>query len=114
MCTIDNAQPPQNSQHGRRGPDGPGWAIEDGRKEKKRQDIPIEAGEDLVEVFATLLAVVFIGQGVVVGEADAGAVLPDLADVALNEEAGEIFANICRIYGLDVKTVFCGELEVVK
>lgn len=46
-----------------------------------------------VEVFSTLLAKVFIRRALCAEDADARAVLPDLTDITLNEEASNIFSE---------------------
>jgi hypothetical protein len=47
----------------------------------------------LVEFFATLLAKIFIRRALGAKNAYTGAVLPDFTNVALNEEAGNIFGE---------------------
>lgn len=51
-----------------------------------------------MEIFATLLAKIFLGGALSAKDADTGAVLPDLANVALNEEAGNVFS---KFYGIE-------------
>jgi hypothetical protein len=60
-----------------------------------------------VEVSATPFAEIFVWTGFFCHDANAGAVLPDFADVALYEEAGRLVGNIGREDGLDV----CGFFE---
>lgn len=51
-----------------------------------------------MEIFPTLLAKIFFGRALSAKDADTGAVLPDLANVALNEEAGNVFS---KFYGIE-------------
>jgi hypothetical protein len=50
----------------------------------------------LVEVLSALLAEVLVGRALLGHDADAGAMLPHLADVALHEEARNIVCNLER------------------
>jgi hypothetical protein len=47
-----------------------------------------------VEVFSTLFAEILVWRAFRAKNADASAVLPDLADIALDEEAGNIFCKL--------------------
>lgn len=76
--------------------------------------MPCGAADDLVQVFSTFLAVVFFWQGAVINKTDAGAVLPDLADVALDEEARQIVCHDRREDGFNVVAIAGGLLEVLK
>jgi hypothetical protein len=55
-----------------------------------RKPLSIAGSVYLVQLLATALAKVFVRRAFGAEDADAGTVLPDLANVALNEEAGNI------------------------
>jgi hypothetical protein len=70
-----------------------------------------------MQVFTALLAKVFVGTCIFAHDAHATAVLPDLADIALQEEARQVFCNICDIdyrffntFSYTMLTVFVREL----
>jgi hypothetical protein len=48
---------------------------------------PFRTRHDLVKVFSALLAEVLVWTGFLLHDADTAAMLPDLADVALDEQA---------------------------
>jgi hypothetical protein len=50
-----------------------------------------------VQVLAALFAKVLVGASIFAHDAHAAAVLPDLANIALQEESGQVFCNICDI-----------------
>jgi hypothetical protein len=60
--------------------------------------LPVACSVYFMEIFATLLAKIFLGGALSAKDADTGAVLPDLANVALNEEAGNVFS---KFYGIE-------------
>jgi hypothetical protein len=55
-------------------------------------DVPFGTDCDLVQLLLADFAKVLVGAGLLLHDADAAAVLPDLADVALNEETTQIVA----------------------
>lgn len=57
-------------------------------------DLPIVCYQNLVRFLATLLAKVFVRGRLGAEDSDASAMLPNLANVALNEEAGNIFSEL--------------------
>lgn len=69
---------------------------------------------DFVQVLATLFAKIFIGRALGAEDADTGAMLPDFANIALNEEAGNVFSElnggkevgVGPIYGRATRIVF--------
>ena len=75
--------------------------------------LPIGAVEDLVQVLPTLLTIVFFGEGAVVNQPNTGAMLPDLADVALDEEACKIVGHDRREDGFNVVAVPGCLLEIL-
>ena len=62
----------------------------EGRPNEKKENTPFRTRHDLVEVLSALLAEVLVWAGLFLHDAHAAAVLPDLADVALDEEAAQI------------------------
>jgi hypothetical protein len=58
-----------------------------------------------VEFFATLLAKIFIRRALGAKNAYTGAVLPDFTNVALNEEAGNIFGKFNGIKKVQISTL---------
>jgi len=73
--------------------------------------VPIACRKYFVEVSATPFAEIFVWTGFLCHDANAGAVLPDLADVALYEKAGRLVGNIGREDGLDVCRFFENRLN---
>jgi hypothetical protein len=55
---------------------------------------PIAGRIDFVEVFPAQFAVVVVGQRVLIHNAHAEAVFPNLADVTLDEKAGQIVRHL--------------------
>lgn len=56
-------------------------------------NVPITRGVNLVEVLTTLLAKIFIWRTFRAKDTDASAVLPNFANVALNEEASDVLSE---------------------
>jgi hypothetical protein len=50
-----------------------------------------------MQFFTTLLAEIFVGAAVFAHDANTAAMLPDFANIALQEKAGQILRNICGI-----------------
>lgn len=61
--------------------------------DRVKLDVPLGTCCDLVKVFPALLAEVFFWASRFVHDAYAPAVLPDLANIALNKQAAEIIAD---------------------
>jgi hypothetical protein len=57
-----------------------------------------------MEIFAALLAKIFLGRALSAKNADTGAMLPDFTNVALNEEAGNVFSKFYGIEEIQVGT----------
>lgn len=56
-------------------------------------NLPSVGREDLVVLLATLLAEIFVWGRLGAEDANAGSVLPDLANIALNEESSNVFSE---------------------
>src|SRR5690554_4741503 len=56
--------------------------------------LPVACFVYFVKVLSALLAEVLVGRALLGHDADAGAMLPDLADIALHKEARHILAHV--------------------
>lgn len=61
---------------------------------RRVMNIPIARGVNLVEVLTALLAKIFFGGTLRTKYTHTGTMLPNFANVALNEEAGNIFSEL--------------------
>jgi hypothetical protein len=66
-----------------------GRRIETGKVERF---LPIVRDENFVQVFSTLLTEIFVRAGLCAYDSNTRTMLPDLADVALNKEAGSLIS----------------------
>lgn len=84
---------------------GRGPAELGGLKEHQDANLPIVCNVNFVKIFAALLAKVFIRGALGAEYADAGAVLPNFANVALNEEACNVFGEFNSVKEFGIRAI---------
>lgn len=75
------------------------------RSDSRIECIPISCRMYLVKIFATLFAEVFVRGAFGAKDADAGAMLPDFANVTLNEKPGNIFGEFNSVEEFGIRTI---------
>lgn len=68
-----------------------------GPKSRAGENVPFGTRHDVVKVFSAFLAEILVRTRFLLHDANAAAVLPDLADIALNEKTTQIIARHFRI-----------------